>query len=178
MVDLEKFQRALERRPSYKHRSLFHFTEAANLPSIQKHGLLSLREIEARKMDGVKFSSNSGSRIADRRKGLDDYVHLCLFPEHPMQFSKEMAGELEETKWLNISPEVVTFEGALFCSKVSNADGAVTIPLTDLTGDDLDVEIIFKRTDWRDASVRERINLARKYEILIPKHVPSSMIVI
>lgn len=171
MVDIHKLQRAFERRPSPKHRKLFHFTERANIESIKVHGLLSLKELKERNIADIKYSSNSGSRIADTRKGLDSYVHLCLFPEHPMQFAKNISGEIEDTVWLSIPPEIITRDGVLFCSRVSNSDGAEVIPISEITKQQFDAEVILKRTDWKDPLIRERLNMAKKYEVLVPNFI-------
>jgi len=176
MVDLNKLRSALERRPSPQHRKLFHFTERVNIPSIKKNGLLSLRELEIGGYVDVKYSSNSGSRIADKRKGLDAYVHLCLFPEHPMQFAKSISGEVEDTVWLSIPPSVITLPGVLFCSRVSNSDGAEIIPVSEITAQSFDAEVVLKRTDWKDPVIRQRINAAKKYEILVPNKIAPELI--
>lgn len=41
----------------------------------------------------------------------------------------------------------------------------------------IDLEIIYTRTDWKIPEFKERLDFADKFEILIPDHVPTDMIV-
>lgn len=175
-VDLNKFCDAIKRRPGPKYRSLFHFTEKENLATIHKHGLLSLREIVRLGINDIKYCSSKTSRATDRSKGLDDYVHLCLYPDHPMQFAKSYSGDLNECSWLKINPEVVLIPGVLFCSIMSNSKDAKIIALSDITTNDFDVDIVLKFQDWSDPEIRNRLDITKKYEILIPKTVPLNLI--
>lgn len=93
-----------------------------------------------------------------------------------MEFSKRIAGEIDQTVWLQIDPKIVETPGTLFCSRVSNSDGATTVRLEDLTIEDMDAEIVFRFNDWKNPVVRERLNAAQKYELLIPNMIPAELI--
>jgi len=176
MVDLNKFSNAIKRRPSPKYRSLFHFTERANLPHIRKYGLLSLREIVNKGLVDVQYCSSENSRRTDRTKGLDDYVHLCLYPDHPMQFAKSYSGDLKDCAWLKVSPDIILEKGVLFCSIMSNSNDAEVIPISDITLKEFDADIVLKFQDWSDTEIRNRLDITKKYEILVPKRIPLELI--
>ena len=61
--------------------SLFHFTDASNLESIRKHGLVSWVKIDEEKLVALKNSSET-SRHLDESKGLADYK------KNPMIFER------------------------------------------------------------------------------------------
>jgi len=170
-LNVKKFADALKARPAARHRYLYHFTETANLVSIRVHGILSLEAIEQRGDIETAHSSDSQSRRSDKQKGLHKYVHLSLYPEHPMQFAKALAGEINDTSWLKISPDIVTEPGVLFCSRLANSNDAVTKRIDQITLDDFDADIVLKYTDWNDPRIRERLEVTKKYEILIPNSV-------
>lgn len=69
----------------YKINTVWHFTDKSNLNLIRKHkGLLSLGEIERRGINILVSGGNDWSHNADRKRGLQDYVHLAFICEHPM----------------------------------------------------------------------------------------------
>ena len=39
----------------------------------------------------------------------------------------------------------------------------------------LDFSVIYDRTDWRDPQIQERRKLAKKYELLVPSHIPLTL---
>ena len=87
-----------------------------------------------------------------------------------------MSGEIDDTIWLSIPPSIILSDGVLFCSRVSNSDGAEVIPISRITPQEFDAEVVLKRTDWKDPIIRDRLNAAKKYEILIPNSIPPEMI--
>ena len=54
---------------------------------------------------------------------------------------------------------------------VSNKSGIVP-EAPDEVLENLDLEVIYRRTNWKDASVMERLKAAEKFEILVPDQVP------
>ncbi len=154
---------------------LYHFTDTRNIPSIVQHGLLSRTEIEIRAIQGTHHGGNQWSFEQDDRMGVSDYVHLCFFNQHPMEFLAKKDGRIEESYFIKILPKVLERSGVRFCAGVSNSTGRQLLGFEDLENH-LDLEILFKRTDWREQEVQERLKAAKKYEILFPKKVPKSLL--
>ena len=61
---------------------LYHFTDAANIPSIRKNGLMSASQLNERKIE-AKLNSDEASRKMDAEAGLEDYVRLSLCDNNP-----------------------------------------------------------------------------------------------
>lgn len=160
---------------SLQHRHLYHFTDRRNLPKIREHGILSMREIRRRSIEVVAPGGNNWSHEADVYAGVDAYVHLCFFSEHPMEWRAKKEKRIEETLFLRIDPAILHQPGVLITTEVSNKSGAMGLAVPDAL-DALDLEVIYRRTDWRDTAVRERLNRAKLYEILIPNEVAPTMI--
>ena len=176
MVDVQKFCNALKSRPKREYRYLYHFTETTNLESIKGNGLLSLEKIEAAKFTNIKYMSSVDSRTIDKYKKLHRYVHLCLYPEHPMEFAKRWAGESDATSWIKVNPDVVLQPGVLFSAKMSNANDAEIKALADIGKSDFDYGVVFKFADWSDPDIRDRLQKTKKYEILIPDSIPTGLL--
>lgn len=156
-------------------REFYHFTDTRNLPSIRQHGLLSWAELQQRGIQSVAPGGNDWSHDADHRVGLDEYVHLCLMKEHPMEYRAREDGRIESSVFLRIAAEVLHTPGVLFTADVSNKSGVETLSLSEAL-EQLDLEAVYTRLDWSDPVVKERRLVARKYEILVPTLVPSQMI--
>ena len=65
--------------------SLFHFTDASNLESIRKNGLLTWKKLDEMKI-AAKMNSSELSHKLDSRKGLADFVRLSFCKKHPMMY--------------------------------------------------------------------------------------------
>lgn len=127
---------------------------------------------------GVRIPAAGGndwSHEADARVGLDEYVHLCLFSEHPMEYRAMKEGRIVQSRYLEISPDVLSIEGVRFTSDVSNKRGVELLTLAE-AHEVLDFAVIYDRTDWRDPAIQERRNMAKKYELLIPADIPVELI--
>lgn len=108
MSDVNKFVEILEN----KSHSFFHFTDTRNLPSIRQHGLLSMRKLREKEIL-VAPGGNDWSLTADRHSGMDRYVHLCFFREHPMEWLATQDGRINDSRFLKIKPGVLQTPGAL-----------------------------------------------------------------
>lgn len=160
---------------SYVINAVYHFTDIRNLPSIRKHGLLSSHQIRRRSdVDLVAPGGNDWSQEADSIFGVDRYVHLCFFQEHPMEYLARQSGRITSTVFIRIAPTVILEPNVLFCKEVSNKSGASLVPYAQAS--DFDWEVICARTNWKDKSVQDRLRAARKYEILVPDHIPLNLI--
>lgn len=151
----------------------YHFTDTRNLPSIvQRGGIYPWAELNG---DVLAPGGNDWSHEADQRNGLDRYVHLCLLNEHPMEYRAKERGAILESRFLRIHPSIVYREGIIFFPDVSNKAGVTGLTLAQ-AADQMDFEVVYDRTDWRNEEIRGRRQAARKYELLIPGHVPLNMI--
>jgi hypothetical protein len=64
---------------------------------------------------------NEWSRDADGMKGMDEYIHLCFRPTHPMEFRAREERRIEQTIFLHIAPAVLQFDGPSFWKNRANA---------------------------------------------------------
>lgn len=155
---------------------LYHFTDKRNLPSIrQSLGLLPLAVLNK---DGVHVPAPGGnqwSHDADRRGGLDRYVHLCFRDQHPMEFQAKKEGRIVDSIFLQISPDILKAPGVLFTPDISNKSGVKSYPLEQAIPM-IDFEVLYTRTNWQDPAIQMRLQTVQKYEILVPNGVPLAMI--
>jgi hypothetical protein len=156
--------------------ALYHFTDRRNLKSIRKlGGLFSLAKLEEMGVEIPAPGGNDWSHEADVRKGLDEYVHLCMRPNHPMEFVARRAGHIGDAAYLQIHPDVIYQEDVLFAPDVSNKSG-VEVYSIDEARELIDFEVLYTRTDWRDPVIKRRLQQAEKCEILVPDHIPLKLI--
>jgi hypothetical protein len=155
------------------HGHLFHTTDAAHLPSIEEHGLLSCRA--AREL-GVVPAYPGGSeltRALDARRGVDDMVFLSFFnlgkmPDHDdARFRRPVT--------LKVAAEVLYMRG------VKVALGPANSSRTMIAGPSrayrqMDWEVIFEDHSRIPVTERWRIVNAMNYEVLVPSRVPMEYI--
>jgi hypothetical protein len=98
-----------------------------------------------------------------------------MFSDHPMEYVARREGRIDETVFLAISPDVLTAAGTLFTDGVANKTGVEPMNLA-TAADVLDWEVVCRRLDWRDPEVQDRLQVARKYEVLVPDEVPIHLI--
>jgi len=118
---------------------------------------------------------NDWSHEADARVGLDEYVHLCLFSEHPMEYRAREEGRIIQSRFLEISPDVLHIEDIRFTADVSNKRGVELLTLEQAC-ELMDFEVIYDRTNWRDPAIQERRRIAKRYELLVPTDIPLELI--
>lgn len=154
----------------------YHFTDRRNLNSIlANNGLLPLAELRRRKIYVPAPGGNEWSHDADARIGLDEYVHLCLLNEHPMEFRAREERRTESSVFLEIHPAILAVEGVMFTPDVSNKVGVPLLSLEQAV-EVMDFQVIYERTDWRDPEIQARRKIAKKYELLIPRDIPLKLI--
>jgi hypothetical protein len=160
------------------HSVLYHFTDISNLPLIKEHGLLSIRELRKRGIRPPRPASDSDSRKKDTELGLDRYVRLCLKNDHQMKHVAMKEGRIVCVKFLMISMRVLQADGILGCQCVAYKDnGKFILPLEDAL-DKLDLEVLFDipSPELEDEETKNRFYAAKKSEILVPDHIPTSLI--
>jgi hypothetical protein len=160
---------------SSQQKTLLHFTDTRNLPSIRKHGLLCTKRLREAKIEVPALGGNEWSLDADRASGMDAFVHLCFMRNHPMVYRAQSEGMIESVTYLEVRAEVLKLPGTQLCSDVANKSGVIPVPVADGLGG-LDLEVIYRRTDWRDPAVNARLQAAHRCEILVPDEVPREFI--
>lgn len=104
--------------------SIYHFTDEANLKTIGKFGLQSLKNILNRNIPVKHFGAEELSHILDERSGLDKYIHLSFIKDHPMYHVAKTRGNLINPVWIELDSSILYEDTTLFCDKVANQNGA------------------------------------------------------
>lgn len=154
--------------------SVYHFTDTRNIPSIREHGLLSMAEIKRRQL-GTLPGGNQWSLDADALSGMDQFVHLCFFRDHPMAYVAQQEGRIENVRYLKIDPMIMLQDGVQITDRVSNKRGAVAQPAREMITK-IDWQVLYARTDWKDPAIQARLKIAKVCELLVPASVPVAMI--
>lgn len=150
----------------YPRLRLFHFTDTRNLPSIRTHGILSRKVMKDIGVRPVAFGGDDLSQGLDDLAGFDEYVHLCLFDDHPVAYKARKDGRLLIVRYLPISKNVLGSDGVLFCAGVSIKKEMTTVSFQKAMGD-VDFSIAEEAFDWGDLCSRQ----ARLWEILVPSRI-------
>ncbi|MGV3615757.1 MAG: DarT ssDNA thymidine ADP-ribosyltransferase family protein [Fimbriimonas sp.] len=152
--------------------AFYHFTDIRHVPLIRKHGgLFSMAELRKRHIEVPYPGGNEWSQDADKTSGMDEYVHLCFRPNHPMEYMAREEGRIDRSIFLEIDPQILTIGGIMFSPGVSNKSG-MTIHSLEKARELIDFEVLYTRTDWHDSEIQLRLRAAEKAELLVPHHVP------
>lgn len=144
---------------------------------IRQHGLLSTQELKRRNLfANIKTGGDSISLQSDAAKGTDAYVCLCFTRSHPMAHVAMNDERKLDPVYLEIDPQVIKLGGVMMTNAPSNQNGVERVAATKAL-DELDLDVIYKRTDWTDATIQARLQKAEKYEILIPRMLPTQYVV-
>jgi hypothetical protein len=92
-----------------------------------------------------------------------------------MEYKARQEGRLQSTVFLEISPEVLHFDGVLYTNEVANKSGVEAMDV-EAASEACDWEVIYQKTDWKDPAIQERRQLAKKYEVLVPTEIPVQLI--
>ncbi|TAM48647.1 MAG: DUF4433 domain-containing protein [Paraburkholderia sp.] len=157
--------------------SFFHFTDIRNIPIIKAaRGIFSTNVIAAAQIPIATLGGDSNSQLSDKRKGMDKYVHLCMFDQHPMEYRARQDGRILQSRFLEIDREVLREKPDIrFTSIMANTNGARLLTLGEAM-DQLDFEVVCTRMDLSDATQMQRVLAARKYELLVPHSVADKYI--
>ena len=77
--------------------------------------------------------------------------------------------------WLKISPSVMEVEGVRYSLNVFKHEDWGTLPIGDAEFQ-LDFEVLYSRTNWRDRAVQHRLSQAERQALLVPEKIPSDFI--
>jgi len=165
MTNVEKFVSAL----SASKNTLFHFTDARNIASIQQHGLLPTREIAVRGL-GTVTGGDEASLSIDRHKRFDGFVRLSFCRSHPMAHVAMQRGNIGQIRILKICPSVLLGEGVLIADRVATANDAQVGTANDMLIN-MDFEATYKRIDWSVPENQLRRSAAEKWEALVPRPI-------
>lgn len=154
--------------------SIYHFTDKANLKTIEQYGLQSLRNILTKNILVKHFGAEELSHILDERRGLDKYVHLAFIKDHPMYHIAIARGNLIDPVWIELDSSILYDKNTLFCDKVANQNGAKTFTIDDIPNK-IDLSMLtydgyLSQEEWK---VRKEI---RKAEIMALKNIPTNKI--
>jgi hypothetical protein len=162
---------------STQHQKFYHFTDRKNLPLIRQYSLLSTSALRTLNLFGnVKTGGDAASLQSDTAKGTDGYVCLCFTRGHPMAHVAMQDDRKLDPVYLEIDPRVVKLPNVMITNAPSNQNGVIRVAAGTAL-DSLDLEVIYKRTDWNDAAVQARLQAAEKYEILIPGSLATQYII-
>jgi hypothetical protein len=159
------------------HTTLYHFTDSENLPSIQKHGLLSKKMLRHLGMWPLKYTGGDQlSHQLDEFRGIDSYVSLCFTRNHPMKLRAESDGRLPNACFVAVKPDVLQIPGVRIAFGIANSNNVNIMPIEDALPE-LDVEVLYSRTDWHNELIQRRLQAAEKLEVLVPDLVPADYII-
>lgn len=119
---------------------------------------------------------NDWSHDADANKGLQEYVHVAFVDDHPMLYRAKQDGRFQNPIWLQIDVSILEIPGVRYCADVSNKSGVPILEEPQAIAQ-IDFEVLFARTNWRDPEIQRRLQAARKSEILVPHSIAIEKIV-
>lgn len=116
--------------------SIWHFTDESNLDSIKVHGgLLSLAQLNERGISIPEPGGNERSQRTDKRKGLDQYVHLTFCAESPMLWvAQNKEDRIPNPCWLEIDRDLLLRDDVRFCVGFANRLGAEILTAEEAKG--------------------------------------------
>lgn len=160
----------------YNIKSIWHFTDESNIDLIRANGgLLALGELERRRISIPSSGGNQWSHDADKYKGVHEYVHAAFLDDHPMLFAAKQDARIAKPVWLQIDASIILEPDVLFTNDVSNKAG-IQLLTADQARDQIDFEVLFTYTDWRNPEIQARRRAALKSEVLIPRSIPLNKI--
>lgn len=145
---------------------LYHFTDASNIESIKRHGLISNHTLKELNLH-VKYSSTQSSREADAKMGLDDFVRLSFVKTQPMLYTA-MTSQGIHPVIIEINPLIALMPQVYFSDKNALRTGAnIGDAYTDLNK--VRFDIVLGSKAYYDLSLEEK----RLYqaEILVKERI-------
>jgi ssDNA thymidine ADP-ribosyltransferase DarT-like protein len=150
----------------------YHFTDTRNLSLIREFGgSYSTAKLREMGVENFHPGGNQWSLDADEMSGMDQYVHLCFKPNHPMEHIARQEGRIENSRFLPVDGDVLRVEGMLYSAGVSNKSGIEICGICE-AADKIDYEVLYTWMPWSNPEIQARRQAAEKCEILVPDHVP------
>jgi len=150
-------------------RKLYHFTDAANVPSIRKNGLMSASNL-ADKAIVATLNSSEGSRKMDAAAGLQDYVRLSLCSKNPMMFVALAEKRIINPVMLEIKLEVVSRPNVIFYDSNATRSGAKRSTNPEI----IRFDVVKAKSHF---DVPEELRKFFQAEVLVPSPVPPHLII-
>jgi len=114
---------------------------------------LSHDETQEQKIEVPAPGGNEWSQDADGMKGMDGYVHVCFRNNHPMEYLAREEGRIGDTIFLQIHPDVLTWDGVLFTDG-RGKQGRGGNPYHRGAREIIDFEVLYTRTNWSDPQIQ------------------------
>jgi hypothetical protein len=92
-----------------------------------------------------------------------------------MEYVARQAGRLQDTVFLIVCPVVLYWQNVKFTLDVSNKNGVSLLTLEEAIPQ-FDIEVMCGWTNWYDPNIQNRLQIARKYEVLVPYPIPPALI--
>ena len=177
LVDLRSAAQSPLRQVKY----LYHFTDERNIAWIRAlSGLHSLLKLQGySRLVGIELPPAPGgdpkSHWLDKKLGLNEYVHLCFLPIHPMEVQARKEGRIHDPVFLQVHRDVLHQPGVLFAPDIANKAGVSLCPIEQaVSGGVFDS---FVDADLSDAQTKRQLQHIEKYELLVPNSVPLDLII-
>jgi len=158
----------------YEINSIYHFTDKANLKTIEKFGLQSLKNILKKNISVKHYGAEELSHMLDKRRGLDKYVHLSFIKDHPMYHVAKSRGNLKNPVWIELDSSILYEDTTLFCDKVANQNGAEIFKIKKIFKK-IDFELLTYKGNLSSEEWRLRKEI-RKAEIMTLNSIPTNKI--
>ena len=149
--------------------TLFHFTDASNVESIRKHGLMSASSITKQEIVST-MNSDELSRNLDQACGLQDYVRLSFNTNNPMRFVAVKEKRISKPVLVVIKLDVVSRPGVLFSDCNATRKDAVISPRPEVVRFDV-VKAL------NQFQVKQSLRHFYQAEVLVPSPLPPEFIV-
>jgi len=143
--------------------SIWHFTDASNLASIEEHGLLSLDLLAQQKVHVSCYGGDELSHRLDREKGLDKFVHLAIIRDHPMQYIKVKNGIIKNPIWLEIDTSVLFKNESGCCNQLANASSSKCYKIEHLE-EVIDLKTLLNKPHWSEPVRKSQLIVANKID--------------
>jgi hypothetical protein len=151
-----------------KNQGVYHFTDLENLNSIRRAGsLLSKDAIRKNLLIVEKPGGDHQSRISDGLRGISNDVSLSLTDNHPMKHICQISGRQPNPRILKFHPEILNFANVRMALGMANDNKVKILPIVDVIAS-MDLEVLYGPFMNDKVLWKKRIDLARRYEVLIP----------
>src|SRR6185437_3624783 len=148
--------------------TLFHFTDASNVESIRKHGLMSASSITKQEIVST-MNSDDLSRTLDQACGLQDNVRFSFNTNNPMCFVAVKEKRISKPVLVVIKLDVVSRPGVLFSDCNATRKDAVISPRPEVVR--FDVVKAFNQFQ-----VKQSLRHFDQAEVLVPSPQPREFI--